>query len=92
MATYHEMIRQLPGPDRFVRALALTAYTRHLAWQGAMLRTAALGPVATEDRFMTQLYGATVAGAFRAARESRATAEAARAGPDPARADPTPHE
>lgn len=70
-ATYHLMLRRLPKAERFLRALALTAYVRDLTWQGATRRAGELGSVAVVDRFILQLYGPTVAREFRAARESR---------------------
>ena len=70
-ATQVTMIRGLPPAERFVRALALTAYVRRLAWQGAYRQAKALGPEAVIDRFVTQLHGATIARAFRAARDAQ---------------------
>lgn len=64
-ATHLAMIRQLSMSERFVRALALSAYVRNLAWQGALRHSGSRGEAATVDRFLTQLYGAEVATAFR---------------------------
>ena len=65
-ATHAAMVRQLSKPERFVRALALSAYVRNLAWQGALRHSRSSGEAATVDRFLTQLYGAKIALAFRA--------------------------
>ena len=65
-AIYVAMLRQLSRSERFVRALALSAYVRNLAWQGALRHAQSSGEAATVDRFLTQLYGAKVAKAFRA--------------------------
>jgi hypothetical protein len=70
-ATQVAMIRGLTPAERFVRALALTAYVRRLAWQGAYRRAGALGPEAIIDRFITQLHGVTIAHAFREARDAQ---------------------
>ena len=64
-AAHAAMVRQLSKPERFVRALALSAYVRNLAWQGALRHSRSSGE-ATVDRFLTQLYGAKIALAFRA--------------------------
>ena len=66
-ATHAAMVRQLSKPERFVRALALSAYVRNLARQGALRHSGLRGEAATVDRFLTQLYGAKIALAFRAA-------------------------
>ena len=65
-ATHAAMVRHLSRPERFIRALALSAYVRNLAWQGALRHSRSRGEAATVDRFLTQLYGAKVAKAFRA--------------------------
>ena len=51
----------LTPAERFMRALALSAYVRALAWQGARLHAGAATPDAVRDRFLEQLYGAAVA-------------------------------
>ncbi len=61
------MIRRLSPSERFVRALALSAYVRQLAWQGARRHAGPGGDSAVVDRFLTQLYGADVARSYRAA-------------------------
>ena len=66
-ATHAVLVRQLSKSERFVRALALSAYVRNLAWQGALRHSGSSGKAATVDRFLTQLYGAKIALAFRAA-------------------------
>ena len=68
-ATYLTMLADVPMADRFIRALALSAYLRELAWQGAVLHAGQQGDTAVVDRFLLQLYGAGVARQFRAARE-----------------------
>lgn len=55
----------LSPSERFMRALALSAYVRQLAWQGAQQHAGARGEAAVIDRFLRQLYGADVAAAFR---------------------------
>lgn len=70
-AAHLAMLRLLSPSDRFVRALALSAYVRQLAWQGARRHSGAQGEMATVDRFLTQLYGADVAASFRAASDQR---------------------
>ena len=65
--THEAMLRQLSPSERFARALALSAYVRQLAWQGARRYAGAQGETATVDRFLTQLYGADVATSFRKA-------------------------
>ena len=66
-AAHAAMVRQLSKSERFIRALALSAYVRNLAWQGALRHSGSRGEAATVDRYMTQLYGAKIALAFRAA-------------------------
>ncbi len=65
------MLARLTLSERFVRALALSAYVRALAWQGAQRTAQAGGDSAVVDRFLTQLYGTEVATAFRTARDQR---------------------
>lgn len=67
-STYLATLRRVPKAERFVRALALSAYVRELAWQGAQRSAGAFGPHAVTHRFMLQLYGPTVACEFREAR------------------------
>lgn len=64
-AAYLAMLRRLSPSERFVRALALSAYVRQLAWQGARRHSSAQGETAVVARFLTQLYGADVAESFR---------------------------
>lgn len=52
-----ERLRALPPPERLLRALALTALVRDLAWQGATLHAGHLGAEGVLDRFLSQLYG-----------------------------------
>ena len=56
------LLAALTPADRLRRALALSAYVRALAWQGARLHSGAGGPDAVRDRFLEQLYGSAVAG------------------------------
>ncbi len=65
------LLRQLSPSERFARALALSAYVRQLTWQGARRYAGAAGTPATIDRFLTQLYGAEIASAFREANHRR---------------------
>ena len=53
-ATHAVLVRQLSKSERFVRALALSAYVRNLAWQGALRHSGSRGESATVDRFLTQ--------------------------------------
>ena len=66
-AAYLAFVQRLSPAERFVRALSLSAFVRQLAWQGAVRHSGSLGHAATVDRFLTQLYGADIATAFRAA-------------------------
>lgn len=66
-ATHAALVKKLTKSEQFVRALALSAYVRNLAWQGALRHSGSRGESATVDRFLTQLYGAKIASAFRAA-------------------------
>lgn len=70
-AAHVAMVRLLSPSERFVRALALSAFVRQLAWQGARRSAGAPRDTATVDRFLTQLYGADVAASFRAANDQR---------------------
>lgn len=65
------MVERLSPSERFVRALTLSAYVRELAWQGARHNAGSHGETAVVDRFLTQLYGADVATAFRVASDKR---------------------
>lgn len=56
-----ELLRTLPPPERLMRALALTALVRDLAWQGATANAGHLGAEAVLRRFLSQLYGAELA-------------------------------
>lgn len=60
------LLAALTPADRLLRALALSAYVRALAWQGAHLHSGASGADAVRDRFLEQLYGSDVAGDMRA--------------------------
>lgn len=55
----------LSPSERFMMALALSAYVRQLAWQGAKQHAGSRGQAAVVDRFLQQLYGADVAAVFR---------------------------
>ena len=63
-------LKELSKSDRFVRALALSAYVRRLAWQGAALHAGAQGADAVTHRFLLQLYGADIAHRVGIARRS----------------------
>ncbi len=58
---YLELIAAVPGPERLTRALALSAFVRDLAWQGATLHVGHLGSEAVVERFARQLYGPEIA-------------------------------
>ena len=55
---YDGQMTQLTPSERFLRALALSAYVRGLAWQGARLNADTAGVAL---RFVRQLYGDDVA-------------------------------
>ena len=63
---YLEGIAAMSGAERLERALALTAFVRDLAWQGATLHAGHLGHAAVVERFLRQLYGDEVATRVRA--------------------------
>lgn len=54
-------LRGMPKPQRFVRALELSALARSLAWQGANRHSGHLGPQAVVTRYLLQMYGTEVA-------------------------------
>ena len=58
---YEAHIARLTPGERFVRALALSACVRSLAWQGARLSAETPDTAGVELRFMRQLYGDDVA-------------------------------
>ncbi len=58
---YLELIAAVPAPERLTRALALSAFVRDLAWQGATLHVGHLGSEAVVERFAQQLYGPEIA-------------------------------
>ena len=58
---YLDLIAAVPAPERLTRALALTAFVRDLAWQGATLHVGHLGSEAVVERFAQQLYGPEIA-------------------------------
>ena len=62
LARYLGLIRKMPKPERLVRAVALSAFARDMAWQGATQRSGHLGVHAVTERFLLQLYGPDVAG------------------------------
>ena len=70
-ATYARMVAGMSMSERFVHALALSAFVRALAWQGAVLHAVSQDADAVVDRFVLQLYGAEVAAWFRAVRLRR---------------------
>lgn len=72
---YLQGIRSISKPQRFVRALELSALARSLAWQGANRQAGHLGAEAVVERFLLQLYGPDVAQAMAASRGSAAGGE-----------------
>ncbi|MEO7520901.1 MAG: hypothetical protein ABIW79_03695 [Gemmatimonas sp.] len=58
---YDTQIARLAPGERFVRALALSAYVRGLAWQGARLNAETGDAAGVVLRFVRQLYGDDVA-------------------------------
>jgi len=59
--SYDTRIAQLTPGDRFMRALALSACIRSLAWQGARLNAETPDTAGVVLRFVRQLYGDDVA-------------------------------
>ncbi len=59
--SYDTQIAQLTPGDRFLRALALSACIRSLAWQGARLNAETPDTAGVVLRFVRQLYGDDVA-------------------------------
>ena len=60
-ARYLALLRAVPGAERLARALALPAFVRDLAWQGAHRHAGHRGAEAVVRRFIHQLYGPEVA-------------------------------
>jgi len=58
---YDKEITQLTPDARFLRALALSAYVRSLAWQGARLNPETPDTAGVALRFVRQLYGDDIA-------------------------------
>jgi hypothetical protein len=58
---YDTEIAQLAPDERFLRALALSACVRSLAWQGARLNAETPDTAGVALRFVRQLYGDDVA-------------------------------
>ena len=58
---YDGQMTQLTPGERFLRALALSAYVRGLAWQGARLNAETPDTAGVALRFVRQLYGDDVA-------------------------------
>ncbi len=59
------LIGQLSKPERLMRALALSALARSLAWAGAVRYAGERGHDAVVDRFLEQMYGPDVAAHLR---------------------------
>lgn len=64
LRTYLEMLRGVPGPERLLLALKLSALARNLAWAGAVRHAGPDNPGAVVERFLTQLYGEEIASQF----------------------------
>ena len=58
---YDERLASLTPGERFLKALALSAYVRELAWQGARMNASSQNAPAVVERFLQQLYGDEVA-------------------------------
>lgn len=54
------MLIGMAPAERFQRALALSSFTRNLAWAGAERTAGHLGHAAVVERFFLQVYGASV--------------------------------
>lgn len=54
---YLALVRAIPKPERFLRALALSALARAFAWEGARRSAGLCGEAAVVERFLLQLYG-----------------------------------
>ena len=63
------MLQDASPAERLLRALALSAYVRAVAWQGAVLHAEGQGEAAVIERFLRQLYGSDVAHAFEIIRD-----------------------
>ncbi|HEY5088055.1 MAG TPA: hypothetical protein VII66_11920 [Gemmatimonadaceae bacterium] len=59
-ARYLNILRAVSKPERFARALALSALARDMAWQGAVRHSGHDGAYAVTERFLLQLYGPDV--------------------------------
>ena len=59
--SYDQQIAKLTPGERFLRALALSACVRGLAWQGARLNAETPNTAGVVLRFVRQLYGDDVA-------------------------------
>ena len=55
------LVRALSKTERLERALALSAFVRRLAWEGATRHAGAGGRAAVVERFLRQLYGPELA-------------------------------
>jgi hypothetical protein len=73
-SSYDALIARLSPEERLLRAIALSAYVRRLAWQGARLHAGASDAEETVVRFLQQLYGDEVALAWQ--RRTAATTRA----------------
>ncbi len=56
-----DLVRALSPSERLTRALALSAFARMLAWQGALQAIGDRSATAALHRFLEQLYGPDVA-------------------------------
>lgn len=70
--TDHERARQrallaaASPAERLLKALALSAFVRQLAWAGAERSAGGAGPDAVRERFLVQLYGPDLSDDLRA--------------------------
>ncbi|MGH7627131.1 MAG: hypothetical protein ACREOJ_17675 [Gemmatimonadaceae bacterium] len=57
LARYLDLVRSVSKSGRLMRALALSALAREMAWCGARRHSGHLGKDAVTERFLQQLYG-----------------------------------
>jgi hypothetical protein len=70
-ATMIELLRGLSPAQRLIRALALSAFVRDLAWAGARRVAGDRGADAVTERFLMQVYGPEVTSQVARARKTQ---------------------
>jgi hypothetical protein len=65
-ARQRALVAGRPPAERLLRAFALSAFVREVAWAGAQRAVGERGPDAVRQRFLTQLYGHDMPDALRA--------------------------